>query len=107
MPPSSLTNFEYFPPEKLIGGEIRCTPLSADMFSLGLIFLELVLGESLFDESRTVAQHIEVLLSIFGPSIITPFESQLKLTGLYPPQWAILKYGKNTLSHFLFKKVPK
>lgn len=77
------------------------------MFSLGLIILELVLGESIFEESKTASQHIEVLLSVFGPSILEPFETQLKQAGLYPLQWTLAKFGRNTLSHFLFKKVPK
>ena len=98
---------EYWSIENILGVDPRCSPLSSDVFSLGLIFLELILGECIFDGQRTSAQHVDLLLAVFGPSIILPFESQLKAQGLWPAQSSLVKNAKSTLGHFLFRRMPK
>lgn len=108
VPPSDCyPTSSYSSVEKILGIGFNGSPLASDVFSLGLIFLEAVLEEPIFDCKNTTFHHIEQLLSIFGPSIIAPFEKHLKYCGLWPSQQSIFKSSRNSLGQFLFKKAPK
>lgn len=108
VPPSgAFPTSSYSSVEKILGIGFNSSPLASDLFSIGLIFLEIVLEECIFDCSKSPMQHIEQLLSIFGPSIITPFERQLKSCGLWPQQQLIVKASRGSLGQFLFKRAPK
>ena len=106
-PLGSYPTSSYSSVEKLLGIGCNSSPLASDVFSLGLIFLEIVLEECIFDSPKTTCQHIEHLLTIFGPSILAPLEKQLKTYGLWPSQTSIFKTSRNSLGQFLFKRAPK
>jgi len=82
------------------------SPLKSDVWSLGLVFLELLLGESIFSHSRNLKEHIEVLYSIFGQAL-SRFEGPLKSAGLWPSSSFTNKHSKSSLQGFLYKRLHK
>ena len=108
VPPSNFNSTShYLSVERMLETGLDSNPLASDMFSLGLIILEIVLEENIFDGLKSASQQIELLLSIFGHSIIAPFEKQLKSVGFWPSQQSISKHSKSSLGQFIYKRSPK
>lgn len=102
----SLTRaFRFQSIEKTLGATCL-NPLKSDVWSLGLIYLELLLGEPVFSNSRSLKQHVETLFTIFGGAM-SRFESLLKNKGLWPGDGFISKHGRSSLEGFLFKRLPR
>ncbi len=99
--------FGYSPVEKLVSTTESYSPKAADAFSLGLIILELLIGESLFAESRSAAQQIENLFSLFGSSCMLSFEPELRRAKLWPSTTVEAKHQRHSLISFLYRKAPK
>lgn len=97
--------FRYQPLEKVLGLP-RAHPLKSDVWSLGLVFLELLLGEALFSQSRGPKEHVEVLYSLFGPAL-GRFEAPLKSAGLWPAPSFTAKHAKSSLQGYLYKRLHK
>lgn len=101
------TRYGYLPVERLTRTTDKLTLQAADAFSLGLIILELLLGESLFAETHSAAKHIQHLFSLFGSGSMMFLESELKLVGLWPSASIVAKNQRHSLLSFLYKKAPK
>jgi serine/threonine protein kinase len=97
--------YRYQPIEKVLGLPLA-NPLKSDVWSLGLVFLELVLGESLFSHSRSLKAHVEVLYSLFGPALAR-FEGPLKSAGLWPAPSFTSKHAKCSVQGYLYKRLHK
>lgn len=82
------------------------TPLKNDVWSLGLIFLELLLGESLFARLTSPKHLVETLFALFGREMLG-FEGALKKRRLWPSNGVISRFAKGNLRAYLYKKAPK
>lgn len=109
--PSSIgchKNLGYAPVEKLVQTtESHYSPLAADAFSVGLILLELLLGESLFAETLSAAQQVETFFNLFGTSSMLSYETELRRAGLWPSATVEAKHQRHSLLSFLYRKAPK
>lgn len=99
--------FGYSPVEKLVSTTEIYSPKAADTFSLGIIMLELLLGESLFAENRSAAQQIETLFGLFGSTSMLSFEPELRRAKLWPTSAYEAKHQRHSLLSFLYRKAPK
>lgn len=100
-------NIGYVSVEKLLQITETHSPLAADAFSVGLILLELLLGESLFAETRSAAQQVDMFFNLFGTSSMLPYQAELRRAGLWPSAAVEAKHQRHSLLSFLFRKAPK